>query len=175
MNANITEVKIAMGNTTKRISVDENGMILVVCGSGPHAGAYRVKLEDATQVELEAAKEVEDTLSDAAEDNDDKYSVNNSSFDNAVACLAYMRGEKFLELVRYARSHGNSFANSGVSQLEKVANADDAYCSAIIRLTRRLGEAVDKRAFKLFEQAENGNVQDFLDLFGALQVINSLI
>lgn len=58
MNAqNITEITIRMSDdtTTKRIPVDENGMILVI-GSGPYAGAFRVKLEEATAAELEAAE-----------------------------------------------------------------------------------------------------------------------
>lgn len=176
MNEQIREVKITMEDgTTKRISVDENGMILVLCGSGPYSGAFRVKLEDATQAELAAAKEVEGTTPDTETEDAtaDEYKV---GFDEAVALLAYMRGEKFLELVRYARGHENSFAGAaGYPQLERIVNADDCYCTAIIKLTRRLGDAVERRAFKLFEAAVDGHEkEDFLDLFGALQIINSL-
>ena len=167
-------IKVVVNNREKAIEV-KDGRILILCGHGASDGAFWKNLEECSDADFEAAKEaeVEEDTSDA-ETDDHEYK---SSFEGAVDLLAYMRGEQFLELVRYARGHGNSFRGCGrhEEQLAAVVNADDCYCTAIIKLTRHFGDAVERKAFMLFEQAENGYEQEFLDFWSSLQIINSLL
>lgn len=174
----MTEIKVVVVNGKKKAIQVSDGRVLILCGDGPSDGAFWKRLEECTAADFEAAKEADVEVSDFDDENakdDDTTAKYRDSFDEAVFLLAYMRGERFLELVRYAKAHGNSFAGGGYKQLEGVINGDDAYCSAIIKLTRRLGDTVERRAFMLFEQAEKGAAQDFLDFWGAIQVINSLL
>lgn len=185
MNENITSIVV----NGRSIEV-RNGCVLVICGHGPDAGAFWKKIEDCSDADFDAAKVVTaedftpkpwgDSLDDDADDVDDKDDATadyKNSFEAAVNLLAYMRGDSFLKLVRYARENGNSFRNCGQHEelLSAVVNADDCYCTAIIKLTRHLGDAVERRAFVLFEKAEHGDAEDFLDFFTALQTVNSLL
>lgn len=152
---NITEVKITMDDgNTKRISVDENGMILVI-GSGPYAGAFRVRLEDATQAELEAADGIieqgpvpfDEKLVEAA--NEELHSSQYyNDFEKAVEFLTKLNADEFMELVLFAKEHGNRFPKFS-AELRNIVNADDAYCSALIALSRPCGEEIENAAFKL--------------------------
>ena len=153
-NANITEVKITMNDgNTKRVSVDDNGMILVI-GSGPYAGAFRVKLEDATQAELEAADGIVDPVpvpfdEKLAKANEEiQSSTIHKDFEKAVKFLTELNADEFVELVLFAKEHGNRFPKFS-AELRNVVNADDAYCSALIGLSRPCGEEVENAAFKL--------------------------
>ena len=135
------------------------------------------KLKDAN-----AAKEVSDftptpwgdsldtEVEPKIENEDDEYK---RSFDKAVDFLAHCKGEDFLELVRYARAHRNTFWHC-VSEVANVVNADDAYCSALGRLARPLGETVEKRAFELFSVVDESDLceENFLDMWKALQIIS---
>ena len=99
------------------------------------------------------------------------YKVDNSGFDSAVDFLCRCSGEDFLELVKYAKKHNNTFWHC-VSEVADVINADDAYCSAIIKLSRSLGESVEKKAFELFNEAIEKDEYDFIEFWKALQTIN---
>jgi len=98
------------------------------------------------------------------------YKVDNSDFDT-VNFLCRCSGEDFLGLVRYAKSHGNTFFRC-VSELANTVNADYAYRSAIIKLARPLGDAVEKKAFELFYEAIEKDEYDFVQFWEALQTIN---
>ena len=99
------------------------------------------------------------------------YKVDNTDFDKAVDFLCRCSGEDFLELVKYAEKHDNTFWHC-VSEVADVVNADDAYCSAIIKLSRPLGESVEKKAFELFNEAIEKDEYDFVQFWTALQTIN---
>lgn len=98
------------------------------------------------------------------------YKFDNSYFDKAVDFLTKCSGEDFVELVRYARAHGNTFFRC-VKELADVVNADDCYCTAIIKMTRHLGDAVERKAFTLLSEAEKDEY-DFVKFWEALQTIN---
>lgn len=98
------------------------------------------------------------------------YKFDNSYFDKAVDFLTRCSGEDFVELVRYARAHGNTFFRC-VKELADVVNADDCYCTAIIKMTRHLGDAVERKAFTLLSEAEKDEY-DFVKFWEALQTIN---
>jgi hypothetical protein len=172
MNAQINEVKITMNDgNVKRISVDDNGMILVI-GSGPYAGAFRVKLEDATQAELEAADGIieqepipfEDKLAAANEElqNSSEYSY----FNSAVEFLIDHNAGEFLSFVAYAEAHNNRFSKL-IPELKECVNADDCYCSAIIALARPRGKDIESFAFTLMNKC-------LADVDGAFEQFNWL-
>ena len=73
------------------------------------------------------------------------------SFDSAVNFLAEGDAESFLNVVKYARSHKNHFPK--IKELSNVVNADDCYCSCLIKLSRHLGEGVENTLFSLFKAA----------------------
>ena len=77
-----------------------------------------------------------------------KYAVDNTAFDTAVDELIKLPASEFMELVTYAKRHGNKFP--AYSKFDKVANADDAYCSALISLTRSWSKEVENKAFEIF-------------------------
>ena len=172
MNENITSVVI-----NGRSLVFKNGCVLVICGTGSTAGAFWKKIEDCSNADFDAAKETDtvaawgvtpwgDSLDDVI---DESYK---HSFNTAVDYLAHCKGEDFIELVRYARAHGNKFFNC-VKELVNIANANVAYDSAIVKLARPLGNVVERKAFELFELAlEDKNVEDFLDMWKSLQTIS---
>ena len=200
MNANINSVVVTLSDgNTKKIEV-KDGMVLILMGNGPMDGAFYKKLEDCSDADFNAAKEAEVTAEDftpkpwsADFDGDAQpvqppiennkventnfnpaaYKVDNNSFDKAVDFLAHCKGEDFLELVRYAKAHGNTFFRC-VSEVADCVNADDAYCSALIQLARPLGAEVEHRAFQLFEVAEESELceENFLDFWKALQTIS---
>ena len=98
------------------------------------------------------------------------YKVDNNYFNSAVDFLCRCSAEDFLELVKYAKKHNNTFFHC-VKEVADVVNADDFYCTAIIKLTRHLGETVEKKAFKLLAEAEKDEY-DFVQFWTALQTIN---
>lgn len=183
MNKNITCVVV----NGRNIEV-KNGRVLVFTGHGPYDAAFYKKLEDCSDADFNAAKEVEVTAEDfnptpwgnsldqtenKVENNTNptSYKVDNTDFDKAVDFLTRCSGEDFLELVKYAKKHNNTFWHC-VSEVADVVNADDAYCSAIIKLARPLGESVEKAAFKLFDEAIEKDEYDFIKLWESLQNIN---
>ena len=167
----------------------KNGCVLVFTGNSPYDAAFYKKLEDCSDADFAAAKEVSaenfaptpwgDSLDDVetqtTENNTNfnpaAYKVDNSDFNKAVNFLTRCSAEDFLELVKYAKKHNNTFWHC-VSEVRDVVNADDAYCSAIIKLTRHLGESVEKKAFELFNEAVEKDEYDFIQFWTALQTIN---
>lgn len=188
----MTEIKVVVvDGKAKNIEV-KDGFVLVFCGHGPNDGAFWKKFEECSNAELAAAEEAAEVSTedfsptplgdslDTAQTTENNtnlnpaaYKVDNSDFNKAVDFLAHCSGEDFLELVRYARAHGNRFFNC-VKEVAECVNADDTYCSALIKLARPLGADVEKKAFKLFEAAtaDDENAEDFIDFWKALQVIN---
>lgn len=191
MNANINSVVVTLSDgNTKKIEV-KDGMVLILMGNGLMDGAFYKKLEDCSDTDFNAAKEVSsedftpkpwsaDFDGDVQPIENNKventnfkpaaYKVDNNSFDKAVDFLAHCKGEDFLELVRYTKAHGNTFFRC-VSEVADCVNADDAYCSALIQLARPLGADVEKKAFELFDKADE-DAEDFLDIWKAMQVIS---
>ena len=84
----------------------------------------------------------------AAETATTKYAVDNTAFDTTVDELIKLPASEFMELVGYAKRHGNKFP--AYSKFDKVVNADDAYCSALIKLTRSWSKEVENKAFEIF-------------------------
>ncbi len=177
MNANINSVVVTLSDgNTKNIKV-KDGMVLILMGNGPMDGAFYKKLEDCTEGELAAAEAFEETTENnlptvaetptpCGDSLDDEY---HNTFDTAVDFLANCSGEDFIELVNYAKAHGNKFFHC-VKEVADVINADDAYCSAIIKLARHLGKDVENKAFKLFAREDK---EAFIDFWNALQTINN--
>lgn len=173
----MTEIKTVVVRGKKKTIEVNDGLVLVFCGHGPYDAAFYKKLEDCTDGELAAVEAVEETaqtnnnLPAAAEaTSEEDYHI---TFNAAVDFLTHCSGEDFLEIVRYAKKHNNTFWHC-ISEVADIVNADDAYCSSIIQLARPLGEIVERRAFKLFEAAtaDDENADDFIDFWKALQVIN---
>lgn len=103
-----------------------------------------------------------------------KTSVN--SFDEAVDFLTAGDPESFLNVARYAKTHHNKFPKM-IRELSGVVNADDAYCSAIIKLARPLGKEVENTFFCLFKEAVDGNKkaeENFIEMWDSLHKLNRL-
>ncbi len=180
MNENITSIVV----NGKVLGV-KNGCVLVICGHGNDAGAFWKKIEECTAADFAAAKETDvvagwgitpwgDSLDDEAAKTSTEQDEYKHSFDKAVDLLAHCKGEDFLKLTRYAKAHNNTFFHC-VKEFADCVNADDAYCSAIIQLTRPLGEVVERKTFELFENAINKSglyEKNFLDMWKALQTIS---
>jgi len=101
--------------------------------------------------------------------NDDNY-----NFENAVEFICSGTGRDIINVARYAKSHSNKFP-SLIRELSGVVNADDCYCSAIIKLARPFGEQVENTIFCLFKEAVDGNKKSeecFLDMWVSLQKMN---
>lgn len=140
---------------------------------------YRKPEKDNTADEIAESEKVTDNTEEV-QNNENigfdpaAYKVDNSSFDKVVEYLTHLKGEDFLKFVYYAKTHDNNFPRY-IDVFANIINADDAYCSAIIKLTRHLDEAVEKRAFELFDAAADGKIyeaNDFFNFWKALQVIN---
>lgn len=141
MNANINSVVVTLSDgTSKKIEV-KNGMILILMGNGPMDGAFWKKLEEATEVELNAA-EGEIIEEEQPVPFDEKLKAVNeelqnspeySYFNSAVEYLLDMAADEFLEVVRYAEEHGNRFPRF-IGELKNVINANDAWGSAFTKL-----------------------------------------
>lgn len=117
--------------------------------------------------------ETENNTANEIAEADDKYTVDNSSFDKAVNFLANCSAEDFIELVKYAQKHGNTFCHC-VSEVRDCVNADDAYCAALVQLTRPFGEKLENKAFKLFDNIDTLEGEEaFAEFWDALKVINS--
>lgn len=178
------EIKIVVdnNNTNPIFVVDDN--IYVFTGNA----AMIKKLEDATPVERECAigpnsecdlaHSFKSEYENQNKNNENKgfdptaYKVDNNYFDSAVNYLTRCSGEDFLELVAYAKKHGNTFFHC-IREVADVINADDAYRSAIIQLTRHFGEPLENKAFNLFANIDNPTGEEiFLEFWKALQVIN---
>ena len=111
----------------------------------PHTEQPTNETETKTAAE-ETANETEETA--------DEY-VN--YFDKVVRVLAEMPSEPFMELVKYAMLHGNRFPE--YSNYKDIVNADDAYCSALIKLTRLWSEDVEKKAFEVFNSYDDSVIK----------------
>ncbi len=183
----MTEIKVVVVDGKEKNIEVKDGLVLIFCGHGPNDGAFWKKFEECSNAELAAAEEAKATIENfnptpwgdsldqttEVENNTNfdpaSHKVDNSEFDSAVEFLCRCDGKDFLELVRYALVHHNKFFRC-VSELAGIVNADDAYCSALIKLSRHLG--VEKAAFKLFDEAINKDEYDFLEFWKALQTIN---
>ena len=176
----MTEIKTIVVRGKKKTIEVNDGLVLVFCGHGPYDAAFYKKLEDCTDGELAAVEAVEETAQTnnnlpAVEptptpcdiDLDDAEEEYHNNFDKAVDFLTHCKGEDFAELVTWAKAHNNKFWHC-VPEVANVINADDAYCSAIIKLARHLGKDVENKAFKLFAREDKA----FIDFWNALQTIN---
>lgn len=177
------EIKIVVDNNNTNPIFVVDGNIYVLCGDA----AMITKLEDATPVERECAigpnsdcdlarhikdeYEKQNELAEAAAEQEQDEYVH--SFDEAVDFLCRCSAEDFLELVKYSKKHDNTFFRC-VKELTDVVNADDCYCTALIKMTRHLGEEVEKKAFELFHEAieKEKDEYDFVQFWTALQTIN---
>lgn len=196
----ITEITISMSDATKTINVANDGTVVILGGRAKkfkdiaecsvqelltkakgeteQIAKEEVTAEDFTPKpwdfdgDVQPVQLIENNANDEPENNvaapEYKY-----SFDKAVDFLAHCKGEDFLELVRYAKNHNNTFWHC-VSEVADVVNADDAYCSALIKLARPLGEAVERKAFELFSVVDESDLceENFLDMWNALQIIS---
>lgn len=95
----------------------------------------------------------------------DKYAVDNTAFDTAVNELIKLQANEFMELVGYAKRHGNQFPS--YSKFSNIVNADDAYCSALIKLTRSWSKEIEDRAFEVFNDCSSDKVIKMLTVLQA--------
>lgn len=110
-----------------------------------------VKTETAAETETNTATETAaetNTATGATAETEAKYVVDTTEFDSVVSQLIKLPAEQFMELVDYAKRHGNRFPK--YSKFDGVVNADDAYCSALIDLTRSWSKEVENKAFEVF-------------------------
>ena len=193
----MTEIKFIVVNGKKKAIEVKDGYVLVFCGHGPCDGAVWKKFDECSEVEFAAAKEVESVIDDETKDVIRRAQKNFYEFDvptvtdeevqkfenvikqfncfdnNPVDFLTRCSGEDFVELVKYAKTHGNKFFHC-VKELSNVINANDAYCNAIISLTRHFGKELENRAFEKFDLfLKDGHDEEFIEFFNALKVINS--
>ena len=85
-------------------------------------------------------------------------------------------GKDIVTVARYAKSRGNRFPRL-IKELAGAKNADDVYCSAVIKLARPLGESVENTSFCLFNEAVKGNKkaeENFIEMWDSLKKINRL-
>lgn len=166
-------MNVTIKNINGRDIFVNHGRIYILLASG--AGAMSVKLEEANEDELKfavgpdcevdcelvatfkvAVKTTAETTADettaeantATETATTKYAVDTTEFDSVVSQLIKLPANEFVELVDYAKRHSNRFPK--YSKFEQVVNADDAYYSALIDLTRPWSEDVEKKAFEVF-------------------------
>ena len=179
----MTEIKVVVVNGKEKAIEVKDGLVLVFCGHGPNDAAFWKRFEECGDAEFAAAEEVTaadfnptpwgDSLDNEAPKTTTEQDEYKNNFDKAVDFLAHCKGEDFLELVRYAKAHGNRFFNC-VKEVANIVNADDAYCSALIRLSRPLGEVVERKTFELFSVVDESDLceENFLDMWKALQTIS---
>lgn len=182
MNANnINFVVVTLSNgTSKKINVDENGMVLVL-GDGPYAGAFRVRLEEATEAELNAAEgeietvpvSFEDRLHQANEELQSSQSY--KDFEQAVKFLTELNADEFMELVLFAESHGNKFPKF-CSELRDITNANDAWGSAWSKMLAPLNKEMRDLGHKLLDNclmddAEGYDLEMFYGFYEAVTTI----
>lgn len=180
MNANINSVVVTLNGTNKKINVD-NGMILVL-GDGPYAGAFRVRLEEATEAELNAAEgeiieepvvSFEDRLHQANEELQSSQSY--KYFEKAVKFLTELNADEFMELVLFAESHGNKFPKF-CSELRGIINANDAWGSAWSRMLAPLNKEMQDLGHKLLdnclkEDSEGYDLEMFYAFYDSVSTI----
>ena len=135
-----------------------HGRIYILLASG--AGAMTVKLEEANEDELKFAVgpdcEIECDLVKAFKEATAETAEETETTDSAIDDFMVLPADQFIELVGYAKRHNNKFPQ--YSKFGEVNNANDVYCSALIRLTRFWSEDTEKKAFKIFENAMDDKV-----------------
>lgn len=109
--------------------------------------------ETAAETETNTATE---TAAETETAKTDKYAVDNTAFDTAVDELIKLQANEFMELVTYAKRHGNQFPS--YSKFSHIVNADDAYCTAIINMTRLWSKEVEDKAFEVFNGCSSDKV-----------------
>ena len=176
-----------MNVTIKKINGREvfvvDNRIYILIGPAGCGGAMSVSIEEANDDEINFAvgpdckvecdlvaafKEAVKTTATAetsATAADNKYSVDTTEFDSAVDGLIKLPAAEFVELVDYAKRHGNRFPK--YSKFEAVVNADDTYCSALIKLTRLWGNDIEKKAFEVFCGCSNDKVRKMIAVLQA--------
>lgn len=171
------------GKKVKIYNIDGKICIKVI-GSGPDAGAFYCEIDEATSVEINAAETIDETAANAAtetnttfnaaeetaetatesntavDDNAAEETADESiakkltdSFDEIISNLIELPPEMFMAFVGFAKRNGNKFPES--SRFSKIVNADDAYCSALIYLTRIWSSDVEKKAFEVFGNSDS--------------------
>ena len=124
----------------RNIKVESDGTILVL-GAGPYAGAYRVKLEDATAAEISAAKTIDDNESDnVTETGEDADNDTNEKYRNGINYLVNMiqnNPDDFLNLsAACIDSMYPKFLNPAIAGL----NARDCEKDAVYELAKFIGD-----------------------------------
>lgn len=106
----------------RNIEVESDGTILVLLGAGPYAGAYRVKLEEATAVEISAAKTIDDNESnnvtkseDADNDTDSEEVVDEHYFPSEDK---YINGINYL--VNMIQNNPDDFLNLSAACIDSM-------------------------------------------------------
>ena len=138
--------KLTVGNTTKHV-LTRNGYAYVLTGHHSKAAAELVELENLTEVQLSAAISAEDyedsplgisMWKEVPEEARKEYlESEKSEWCKMMQYMAFtMPAEEFWNEIRYAREHHNKFSEK-FDPKNRAVNADDMYCSAIGRLTRR--------------------------------------
>lgn len=123
----------------KNIKV-ESGTILVL-GAGSYAGAYRVKLDEASAAEISAAKTIDDNESDnVTETGEDADNDTNEKYRKGVNYLVNMIIENPSEFIKLsAACVGNmypKFLNPAIAGL----NARDCEKDAVYELAKFIGD-----------------------------------
>jgi hypothetical protein len=168
----------SLGQMADFTMVGENEKYLIYCLSEKNNAKIAEEANDNAVFDPVLEEVVKDNTAEEVQNNENigfdpsAYKVDNSYFSKAVDFLAHCSGEDFLELVAYAKKHNNTFFRC-VSEVADVINADDAYCSTIIQLTRHFGEPLENKAFNLFTNIDNPSGKEkFLEFWKALQIIN---
>lgn len=154
---NITNITLTMNDgTVKNINVtDDTVLVLGRCAKIKMVEDCSVK-ELLTNAKGEITTEVKSELAPIpfdeklkAANEELQNSKETSYFNSAVDFLSGLSADEFLELVIFANEHGNRFPKFSAAEIRECVNADDAYCSALIGLSRPCGERVENAAFKL--------------------------
>lgn len=147
-------VNFANGNS-KIIEVNDDGTIMIYgrtikykvvdeCSANELINAKGEIIEAPTPVAFdEKLKKINDELKTSKPYND---------FESAVQFLTELNADEFLELVKAVENNGNNKFPKFVSKLRNVVNADDAYCSALISLSRPKGNDIEAFAFTLMNK-----------------------
>lgn len=113
----------------------------------------------------------------AAANEELKQSQVYNDFEKAVEFMTMLSADEFIELVLFAKEHGNTFPKF-CKELKKCVNADDCYCSALIALARPRG--VEEKAFELLDSCMNcrefpAAFEEFNKLWESLKILRDLV
>ena len=171
-------INTTLDNGETRNIIIRDGYAYILTGKDSNAAAELVDITKLTNVQKEAAIAVEnykDTpLGESLYEEALSSCTARNAWDSMLQSMAFdMPADKVYEEIKYAKANHNKFSKN-FDPFGIAVNADDMYCSAIIRLTRRqFGEYAEE---VLITIADTDNKDMFISLMTQYRsVLNCII